>query len=115
MKIITESTHPLIKRKELIFEVHHQKKPTPKVADVKKLAADYMKKDESLITIKSVKESFGSDKAIVKAYIYEDEKTKSRLEDVKKKSILAEKIKAQHEAKKKAMEASKTAEAPKQE
>ena len=107
MKIISESAHPLIKRKELLLEISHSKKPTPRNSDALKLVADHSKKDEKLITIKKITESFGSDKAIVKVYIYEDEKTKSNFEEVKKKKIMADKIKAQHEAKKKSAEASK--------
>jgi len=106
-KIISENQHPLIKRKEIILEVEHNKKATPKTADISKMVAEKIKSDEKLVSIKSIKDNFGSNTAHVKAYVYADENAKSNIEDIKKKKALAEKIKAEHAAKKAAAEAPK--------
>ncbi len=102
--IISESKHALIKRKEVLLQIEHANKATPKNDEARKLVAEKAKVDEKFVTVKRIRDDFGSTKAIVKAYVYEDEKTKSAVEDIKKKKILADKMKAQHEANKKAKE-----------
>ena len=106
-KIISEKTQALTKRKEIILEIDHLKKATPKKEDVAKIVADVTKVDEKLISIKNVLDEFGSNTARVKAYIYEDEKSKDTIEKTNKKKIIQAEIKAAHESKKKEAEASK--------
>lgn len=115
-KIITENVQSLMRRKELILEIKHDKKATPKTEDVVKSVADVTKADEKLISVKEILNEFGSNLAKVKVYVYEDEKAKDSIEKIKKKKIIQAEIKAAHEAKKKAAEeAAKEAEAPKEE
>lgn len=102
-----------MKRKEVILEIGHNKKATPKKEDVAKAVADATKADEKLISIKEVMDEYGSNTARVKAYIYEDKKAKDAIEKINKKKIIQAEIKAAHEAKKKEAEA--PAEAPKEE
>ena len=96
-----------MKRREVILEIDHLKKATPKTEDIAKAVADATKVDEKLISIKKIEDEFGSNTAKVKAYIYEDEKSKDTIEKINKKKIIQAEIKAAHEAKKKEAEASK--------
>lgn len=106
-KIITETTQALMKRREVILEIDHSKKATPKTEDVTKAVADVTKADEKLISVKEVVDEYGSNTARIKAYIYEDEKAKDAIEKINKKKIIQAEIKAAHEAKKKEAEAPK--------
>ena len=112
-KIISEKVQALLKRKEVILEMDHSKKATPKIEDVTKAVADTTKVNEKLISIKKVLDEFGSNTAIIKAYIYEDETAKNTIEKVNKKKIIQAEIKAAHEESKKAKEA--LVETPKEE
>ncbi len=123
-KIISEKDQPLTKRKELIIEVEHNKQATPKTEDVLKSIAEKTKADENLISVKEIKNDFGSNVAKVVAYIYSSVEAKDAIEKIKKKKILEAERKAAWEAKKKAEEeakapeetpAEKPAEAPKEE
>ena len=94
-----------MKRKELILELEHTKKPTPNTEQATKAVAEATKADAKLITIKSVTNDFGSNKAKIKAFIYENEKAKNAAEKVNKKKLLEAEKKAKEEAKKKEAEA----------
>jgi ribosomal protein S24E len=108
-KIISEKDHTLMKRKEVILELEHPKKPTPKTDDAAKAVAQATKSDEKLISIKNISNAFGSNKATIKAYVYQDENSKIAAEKVNKKKLIMAERKAKEEAAKKAAE-----EAPKE-
>tara|TARA_Y100000310_G_scaffold342499_2_gene446015 strand:- start:458 stop:826 length:369 start_codon:yes stop_codon:yes gene_type:complete len=94
-KIISEKKSELMKRKELLLEIPHQKGPTPKTSDVLKEVAQTLKADEKLISIKKIEERFGSNTAQVKAFIYDNSEAKDFAEKLnKKKSASTEEAKA---------------------
>jgi ribosomal protein S24E len=103
-KIISENKQELMKRKEIILEINHLKKPTPKAEEVVKVISETTKKEEDLITIKKIKNNYGDNTAKITAHIYDTKDAKTFAERVNKKKIIAAEIKAENEAKNKAKE-----------
>jgi ribosomal protein S24E len=103
-KLISEKIHALMKRKEVTLEFEHQKKPTPKTDEAVKVVAQATKSEEKLVSIKHISNAFGSNKAIIKAYVYQDEKSKIAAEKVNKKKFIKAEIKTREESAKKAAE-----------
>ena len=94
MKKLKETHFPLLNRTEVIFEIDHARKPTPKKEEIKKQIAAELKTSEELINLNKVINHFGSAKTKVIAEIYntkEDmqmliKKNKKAKEDGKKES-----------------------------
>lgn len=78
LTILEEKQNPLLHRKEISFEVNHEKSPTPRKAEIKtKIAATYTA-DPDLIQIISMKIKTNAWKTVGTAHIY------SSLEDAKR-------------------------------
>jgi ribosomal protein S24E len=109
MKKLQETPSPLLNRTEVIFEIDHFQKPTPKKEEIKKSLAQELKVDEEVINLNKVITHFGSSKIKVIADIY---KTKEDLQ----KLVKVKKTKAKDgEAPAEAKEEEKPDEAPKKE
>lgn len=83
MKKIKETYFPLLNRKEVVFEIEHAGKPTPKKDDIKKKIADDLKADVETVSLQKVINHFGSTKTKVIAEIYD---TKEDLQKLIKKT-----------------------------
>ena len=113
MKIQKEIKNDLAKRKEIEFEVEAGKNPG--FDEMKKLLSEKISKAEDCIDVYGIKGSFGKNKFLVKAYVYDSKKdleaavqktAKQRKEETK---LAEEAKKAEEEAKKKAVEEVKAA------
>jgi small subunit ribosomal protein S24e len=72
IKILSETENPLLKRKEVVFQVeHNQTGSTPPRTEVKEAIANALKKDASLVFIKKMETKTGTRKAIGIANIYD--------------------------------------------
>jgi small subunit ribosomal protein S24e len=72
IKILSETENPLLKRKEVVFQVeHNQTGSTPTRTEVKEAIAKALKKDASLVFIKKMETKTGTRKAIGIANIYD--------------------------------------------
>ena len=100
-KIISEKAYPLLKRKELVLQINHQKAPTPKTEEITKSIAEATKNKEDLISVRLITNQFGSNTAEVTAYVYENEEAKNAMERINKKKLLEAERKAKQEAKEK--------------
>ncbi len=97
LKILNEFENPLLHRKEVVFELHHEKSPTE--AEVKQLAVDKFKAHENAVKVKGIKAAYGSKIFKVEMNIYHSKEKMDTTEVKSKKQREAEK-KAAEEAKK---------------
>jgi len=102
MEIKTDTKNQLFKRQEVVFVVESEKNPT--FDEVKKQIAEQFKTSEANIDILKLCGSFGSNKFVVEAHIYD------KPEDAKKAIEAKMSKKQKGELKKKAEEAEKAAE-----
>ncbi|MBI2507716.1 hypothetical protein HYV89_02075 [Candidatus Woesearchaeota archaeon] len=86
MKKINETYLPLLKRKEIVFEIDHARKSTPKKEEIKKLIAEELKADENLINLQKVINHFGSTRTKVIAEVYESKEDFEKLIKKNKKA-----------------------------
>lgn len=71
VKILSEKENPLLKRKEIVFEVNHQETGgTPPRMEVKKALADLLNVDQNLVFIKRFETKTGTLIAQGRANIY---------------------------------------------
>lgn len=71
IKILSETENPLLKRKEVVFQVEHsQTGGTPPRAEVKAAIARALKKDFDLVFIKRMETKTGTRTAIGTANVY---------------------------------------------
>ena len=70
LKITHKEEKPLLYREECTAEITDSK--TPSNAELKKVIAEKMNKDESLILIKKIEQKFGKQGTIAKFYIYKN-------------------------------------------
>jgi len=71
LKIISENYNPLLKRKEIKFEVNHTHSGTPKRYEVRKLLAEKLKVDENLVYVKKVVTKTGTMIGVGTANVYD--------------------------------------------
>jgi small subunit ribosomal protein S24e len=72
VKILSESVNPLLKRREVVFQVNHnQTGSTPPRLEVKNAVAKLLKTDVNLVFIKKLETKTGTRKAIGLANVYE--------------------------------------------
>lgn len=72
IKILTENDNMLLKRKEIIFQVDHNKTgSTPPRLEIKNALAKVLKKDANLIFIKKLKTKMGTHTAVGIANVYD--------------------------------------------
>jgi len=72
VKILSESVNPLLKRREVVFQVNHnQTGSTPPRLEVKNAVAKLLKTDVNLVCIKKLETKTGTRKAIGLANVYE--------------------------------------------
>ena len=96
IKILNEFENPLLHRKEVVFELHHEKSPTE--TEVKQIAVDKFKAKENAIKVKGINAAYGSNTFKVEMNIYHSKE---------KMDITEIKSKRQREAEKKAIEEAK--------
>jgi small subunit ribosomal protein S24e len=71
-KILSEKENPLLKRKEVDFQVDHsQTGNTPSRLEVRKAVATALKKDADLVFVKKMKTKTGSHIAVGLANVYD--------------------------------------------
>ncbi|MEM3769931.1 MAG: 30S ribosomal protein S24e [Candidatus Bathyarchaeia archaeon] len=72
VKILSENVNPLLKRKEVVFQVdHNQTGSTPQRLEVKSTIAKLLKTDANLVFIKKLETKTGTRKAIGLANVYD--------------------------------------------
>jgi len=72
VKIVSEKENPLLKRRELYFQVEHsQTGNTPPRLEVRKAVATVLKKDVDLVFIKKVETKTGTHTAFGVANVYD--------------------------------------------
>jgi len=72
VKILSENENPLLKRREVVFQVDHdQTGSTPPRLEVKNAIAKLLKTDANLVFIKKLETKTGTRRAIGLANVYE--------------------------------------------
>ncbi|MEM1563643.1 MAG: 30S ribosomal protein S24e [Candidatus Bathyarchaeia archaeon] len=72
VKILSENVNPLLKRREVVFQVDHdQTGSTPPRLEVKNVIAKLLKIDANLVFIKKLETKTGTRKAIGLANVYD--------------------------------------------
>jgi len=72
IKIISEKENPLLKRREISFQVEHsQTGSTPPRLEVRKALAEALKKEENLVFVKKISTKTGMRTAVGIANIYD--------------------------------------------
>ena len=84
MKKLKQTESQFLNRTEVVYEVDHFQKPSPKNDDVRKSLASELKVDESLIDLKHVYSNFGSSKSKIIADIYKNKEDMQRFVKLKK-------------------------------
>jgi len=79
IKITNEKEIPFLERKLIEAQMSFEKE-TPNRIDVKKAIATQTKSKEELIVIRKIRTNFGKTSAIIKAYIYNNEESKNKIE-----------------------------------
>lgn len=82
IKITKKEEKPLLHRLECIAEISDSK--TPANAELKKLIAEKMNKDESLILVKKVNQRFGKQNTIVEFCAYDSVESIGKFERFRK-------------------------------
>lgn len=72
----------LLKRREIVIEIKHGENPGNEGS--RKMIAEQLKADESLIAIKKVEGNFGSDNFVIEAFIYDSAEARDKIEPKKK-------------------------------
>jgi len=72
VKILSENENPLLKRKEVVFQVeHNQTGSTPPRLEVRNAIAKILKTDVSLVFIKKLEAKTGTRKSVGLANVYD--------------------------------------------
>lgn len=79
IKITNEQEVPFLERKLVMAQIGF-KNETPTRAQVKKALATETKAKEDLTIIRKIKTNFGKTSAVIKAYIYNNEDAKNKIE-----------------------------------
>lgn len=85
LTIVTEKRNDMLKRREVVMQAEFAGKSTPAEAGLQKSLAEKLKTTESLVVIKKIRQVYGSPRAVIDAYIYDDETTRKAIETVNKK------------------------------
>lgn len=96
IKILSQIENPMLKRKEVVFQVEHdQTGSTPPRTEVKEAIARALKKEPSLVFVKKVETKTGTHIAIGTANIYDSVEHAKLIEPeyIVKRNIPAEKTK----------------------
>ncbi|MEM4638156.1 MAG: hypothetical protein QXK76_04000 [Candidatus Woesearchaeota archaeon] len=109
IEIIQQKDEPLIKRKYFEAKVIFEGK-TPSRIELKKDLCKKLNSNENLTIIRKIKTDYGSERAIISGYIYNDEKTLSNIEN--KHILLRHLTKTERQAEKEKAKAAKQAAAP---
>ena len=80
MKIISQNKSVLLKRTEIVANLDHVGKATPKRSEIKKQLAKEFKKDEKLVVIKHIYTNFGAGTSKIIANVYDNEEALKTLE-----------------------------------
>ncbi len=93
MKTIKDENNMLLPRREMLIEISHPDKPTPKKGYILDEFSNFLKCDKDLVMIKSLKTKYGSTTSHAEIYIYdkkEDMKIIERIKEDPKKDKPAE-------------------------
>lgn len=72
IKIISEKENPLLKRKEICFQIAHvQTGHTPPRMEARKMLASMLKKDQDLVFIRKIETKTGTQFAVGMANVYD--------------------------------------------
>ena len=118
-KVLQETENKLFSRKEINLEIDHKNAQTPSRAELYKFMSVKFKAPAEQIVMKKMKTGFGSNKSVLKVYIYDNAEVISKIENKhftarREKAFEAEK-KAAEEAEAKKAEEKAAAEAPAEE
>ena len=118
-KVIEETENKLFSRKEINLEIDHKNAQTPSRAELYKFMSVKFKAPAEQIVLKKMKTGFGSNKSMLKIYIYDNVDVISKIENKhfaarREKAFKSEKKATEKTATKKAEEKA-AAEAPKEE
>jgi len=72
LKIVSQKNNPLLKRKEVQFQIEHDQGRTPVRADVKQSLASHLQVDNRLVYIKKMKTLTGTNTTLGVANAYEN-------------------------------------------
>lgn len=70
VRIVKESDNPLLKRKEVLFEVPHPGKPTPTVAEVRQMISAMKGAPLDAVYVVSLKSISGGESSSGEAHVY---------------------------------------------
>jgi len=84
VKIVRKEENPLLKRREVWFEIDHPGEPTPKKIDVAQILAAKLNAKLDLMVIKYYGTIYGTNRSRGLCLIYEDEKAMVMAEPLKK-------------------------------
>jgi len=101
IKILSETENPLLKRKEVVFQVEHsQTGSTPPRSEIRNTIVRMLKKDVNLVFIKKIETKTGTHTAIGKANIYDSTEQAKLIEPkyIVKRNTLTEKPENKGEA-----------------
>jgi small subunit ribosomal protein S24e len=73
VKIVSQKQNPMLKRKEVNFEVEHEQAgSTPSRPEIRKAVASALKTDENVVLIRKFKTKTGTRKAVGMANVYDN-------------------------------------------
>lgn len=71
IKIVSEKENPLLKRKEICFQIEHAQTGTPSRMEVRKAVANILKTDIDLVYVKKFETKTGAFTAVGTANVYD--------------------------------------------
>ena len=80
-KVLQETENKLFSRKEINIEIDHNKSQTPSRAELYKFMSVKFKAPAEQIVLKKMKTGFGSNKSMLKIYIYDNIEVISKIEN----------------------------------
>mgnify|MGYP000414239631 CR=1 FL=1 len=70
IRILKETENPLLKRREIVFEVQHPGGRTPTIAEAREAVSALKKAPVEAVYVKSLKSSSGKQSSIGEAHVY---------------------------------------------
>lgn len=92
IKIVKQVENPLLKRKEVVFEIEHPKAATPNKKDAKAKLAALTNSSEKLMVVDDFHTPYGANRIVARAAIYTTEEAMLQAE--------GKRITAKHQGKK---------------
>jgi len=80
-KVLQETENKLFSRKEINLEIDHKNAQTPSRAELYKFMSVKFKAPAEQIVMKKMKTGFGSNKSVLKVYIYDNAEVISKIEN----------------------------------